>query len=63
MGTMHAITTQYLVKDDHRRGRHSCGVQVSSVLQQCMEDDLLLVTIDTQHHGSRHENVLGEKPS
>ena len=32
-------------------------MQVSSVLQQCMEDDLLLVAIDTQHRGSHHKTT------
>ena len=42
---------------------HSCHMQVSSNLQQCMEDDLLLVAIDAQHHGSHHKTVLEEKLS
>ena len=36
-------------------------MQVSSILQQCKEDVLLLVAIDTQHHGSHHKIVLEEK--
>ena len=31
-------------------GHHSCHMQVSSILQQCSEDVLLLVEVDTQHH-------------
>ena len=42
---------------------HACRVQVSSVLQQCKEDDLLLVAIDTQHHSSHHKTVLEGKLS
>ena len=41
---------------------HSCRMQVSSILQQCKEDDLLLVAIDTQRHSSHHKIVLEEKP-
>ena len=36
----------------------SCHMQLSSILQQCMEDDLLLVAVDTQRHGSYHKIVL-----
>ena len=36
-------------------------MQVSTVLQQCKEDDLLLVVIDTQHHGSCNKTVLEGK--
>ena len=39
---------------------HSCHKQVSSILQQCMVDDLVLVVVDTQHHGSHHKIVLEE---
>ena len=39
-------------------GHHSCHMQVSSVLQQCMVDDLLLVAIDIPHHDSDHRIVL-----
>ena len=37
---------------------HSCRVQVSSILQQWMVDDLLLMAIGAQHHGSHHKIVL-----
>ena len=37
-------------------------MQVSSVLQQCMVDDLLLVAIDTRRHDSHLKIVLGGKP-
>ena len=40
---------------------HSCHMQVSSILQQCMEDDLVLVVGDIQHHGSHHKIVLEGK--
>ena len=36
-------------------------MQVSSILQQCNEDVLLLVEVDTQHHGSHHKIALEEK--
>ena len=36
-------------------GHHSYRVPVSSILQQCKEDDLLLVAFDTQHHDSHHK--------
>ena len=36
-------------------------MQVSSILQQNMVDDLLLVAIDTRHHDSHHEIVLEGK--
>ena len=45
-----------------REGHHSRRMQVSSILQQCQEDDLLLVEVDTQHHGSHHRIVLEEQP-
>ena len=38
--------------------RRSCPMQVSSVLQQHMVDDLLLVAIDIRHHDSHHKIVL-----
>ena len=37
---------------------HSCHMQVSSVLQQYLADDLLLVAIDTRHHDSHHKTAL-----
>ena len=43
-------------------GRHrSCHMQVSSVLQQYVVDDLLLVAIDIRHHDSHHKTVLEER--
>ena len=39
-------------------GHSSCHMQVSSILQQYMVDDLLLVAIDTRHHDSHHKTVL-----
>ena len=43
-------------------GRHrSCHMQVSSVLQQYVVDDLLLVAIDMRHQDSRHKTVLEER--
>ena len=44
-----------------RRGHHSYHMQVSSILQQCMVDDLLLVATGTQHHGAHHKIVFEEK--
>ena len=38
-------------------------MQVSAILQQCMEDDLPLVAIDAQHHGSHPKTFLEEKLS
>ena len=49
------------IHDSCHEMHHSCHMQVSSILQQCMDDDLLLVVGDTQHHGSHHRNVLEEK--
>ena len=37
---------------------HSYRVQVSSILQQYMVDDLLLVAVGTQRHDSHHKTVL-----
>ena len=39
-------------------GHRPCHVQVSSVLQQSMVDDRLLVVVGTQHHDSHHKTVL-----
>ena len=38
-------------------------MQVSSILRQYKEDDLLLVVIDTQHHDSHRKTVLEERLS
>ena len=44
----HAIATQSFVKDvPPASGHHSCHMQVSSILQQCKEDDFFLVVTDT----------------
>ena len=61
----HAITAQCLVKDvpPASGGHHSCRKQDSSILQQCEEDDLLLVAIDSQLHDSQHDTVLEGKLS
>ena len=56
----HAIATQCLVKNVPS-GHLSCHMQVSSVLQQYMVGDLLLVAIDIRHHDSHHKIVLEEK--
>ena len=40
---------------------HSYHMQVSSILQQQMVDDLLLVAVGTQHHDSHHKIVLEER--
>ena len=43
-------------------GEHrSCHMQVSSVLQQFLVDDLLLVAVGTQHHDSHHKTVFAER--
>ena len=34
-------------------GHHSCHEQISSILQQLKEDDLVLVAIDTKRHDSQ----------
>ena len=59
----HAITTQSFLKEvpPSVGGHHSCHMQVSSVMQQCEEDDLLLVAIDTRHHGSHHKTALEDR--
>ena len=44
-------------REEHR----SCHLQISSVLQQYLVDDLLLVAIDTRHHDSYHKTVLEER--
>ena len=44
-------------REEHR----SCHLQDSSVLQQKMADDLLLVAIDTRHHDSHHKTALQER--
>ena len=37
---------------------HSYHMQVSSIFQQYMVDDLLLVAVDIQHHDSHHKIVV-----
>ena len=61
----HAITTQCLVKNvpPSVEEHHSCHMQVSSIMQQCEEDGLLLLAIDTQHHDSHHWTVREGKLS
>ena len=39
----------------------SYHMQVSSILQQYVVDDLLLVAVGTQHHDSRHKTVFEER--
>ena len=38
-------------------GHLSCHKQVSSILQQYKEDELLLVAMDTQYHDSHYKTV------
>ena len=61
----HAIATQCLVRNVPTASRSiiSCHKQVSLDLQRYKEDDLLLVELDTQHHGSHHKTVLDRKLS
>ena len=56
----HTITTRVLCQECSTsvEEHHSCRVQVSSILQQWMVDDLLLMAIGAQHHGSHHKIVL-----
>ena len=40
---------------------HSYQKLVSSILQQCVVDDLRLVAVGTQHHDSRHKTFLEKR--
>ena len=59
VGTMQKLHSALSRMFPPASGRHrSCHLQVSSIWQQCTEEDLLLVATDKQHHGSHHETVL-----
>ena len=55
----HATATQGLVKDVPPAS--GCIIHAVCRLQQCNEDVLLLVEVDTQHHCSHHQIALEEK--
>ena len=61
----HAKATQCLVKDvpPASGGIVHAICRFSSIWQQCMEEELRLVAIDKQHHGSHHKTVLEERLS